>query len=434
MNTSSNILRKKDSYHVAAILALLILVAQRADATRDFVTFPHSDPLSASISLAHTPHYLSKPTPGPAPEHYIAPTLKHGLKLALPEPISRGLELDAGYDRRAGLPTFTADYFLPIRAWNDKSLFLSPRCSLGGRMESFSVGAGLRTLVHGDAAVGFYAFHDWVRSRGSWSEFLKEVGIGAELSALPGRYSDLTLSANAYFPVNERLTPTGDGELLVREALPRGGDLRVAFLLPGIVDSLDIRIKAQTHAYRGEKTDLAGYSLGLTLNTRDGMFSTTAEEGRDSYLGDYFRVEGSVRLAFDWQDLVQGKMPFSAPYKAPEKRFARDLRHSLVERVVRKHDLPTDKSEKRMALAAAVSDDTVSVSGGFPGLPHTTVSLQTAMSPWRDRMELTTDSYGCYRGRLRLPPGTYRVRLVHKPSGRVSEVRTVTVSSGREEE
>jgi len=194
---------------------------------------------------------------------------------------------------------------------------------------------------------------------------------------------------------------------------------------------LDLRIKARTHAYRGEQTDLAGYSFGLTVNTRDGMFSATAEQGRDSYLGDYFRGEGSVRVAFDWRDLVQGNTPFSAPYKVPEKRLARDLRHSLIERVVRKHDLPTDKSEKRMSLVAAVSDDIVSLSGGFPGLPHTTVSVQTAMSPWRDRKDLTTDSYGCYRGQLRLLPGTYKVRLVHKASGRVSDVRTVVIGNGK---
>ena len=71
------------------------------------------------------------------PESYIDPTLKYGLNLVLPQTIRRGLNFDAGYDRWEGLPTMQADYFLPIKGWKDKSIFLSPRISLTGTKRAF---------------------------------------------------------------------------------------------------------------------------------------------------------------------------------------------------------------------------------------------------------------------------------------------------------
>jgi hypothetical protein len=48
-------------------------------------------------------------------------------------------------------------------------------------------------------------------------------------------------------------------------------------------------------------------------------------------------------------------------------------------------------------------------------------------------MEVVTDSTGRYSGKLTLPPGSYGIRLIHKPTGRVSSVKTVEIGPQREE-
>ncbi|MEJ2716988.1 MAG: inverse autotransporter beta domain-containing protein [Deltaproteobacteria bacterium] len=361
------------------------------------------------------------------PEQYIDPTVEYGLGLVLPKAIQQSLDVDVSYDRWKGVPTFTGEYFLPVKAWKDKSVFLAPRLTFGSYREGLSVGVGFRQLLTAETLVGFYAFHDWVRPRGSHAPFLKEAGIGFEVAALPGWYSDLSLSANAYFPTNDRWSLSPGGDLLVHEALPAGGDVRLGLLLPPVTNLLDARINAEVHSYRGERTQIAGYTLGLALDTRDGMLSATMEQKKDNGEREEFRVGGRIMLAFDWLALVEGKMPLSAPYQASETRYSRRIRDSLYQKVARKHDLPTDRIQRRITLAARVWDDTVSFSGGFPGLANSRLTVQTARSPWRDRMDVVTDSRGFYSGQLRLAPGRYKLRLVHKPSGRVSRVKTITI-------
>jgi len=353
--------------------------------------------------------------------------VEHGLDLLMPQKIRRCVSLDTNFDRWTGLPTVTADCFFPVRAWKDKSVFFSPRVSLGAHRESLSMGVGLRRLLTGEAMIGFYGFHDWVRPRGSNAKFLREAGIGVELAALPGHYSDLTISANAYFPVNRRSAVRHGGGILVNETLPRGADARLEFQLPGLIDPLTTRIRAQAHSYRAEHTDLTGYEVGFSLETRDGMLTVGVEQGRDTEQGHNFRVEGTLNLALDWQALAEGKLPFSAPYEVPERRFSRSIPDTLGGRVVRNHDLPTERSRTWISLAANVMGDTVSFTGVFPRLPNERLTLQVASSPWRDRMGVVTDSRGCYSGKLNLPPGKYRLRLVHSPSGRMSAVRTVMI-------
>jgi hypothetical protein len=157
------------------------------------------------------------------------------------------------------------------------------------------------------------------------------------------------------------------------------------------------------------------------------MLTGTFEHGRENDGRDHIRIHASISLAFDWCDLLKGEIPFSAPYETPSRRFSRQMHNGLYERVVRKHDLPTDRDEKRFTLGAAVHGERVRVTGGFPGLRNAAITVQTASSPWRDRVELTTDSRGSYSGQLQLPPGTYKIRLVHKPTGLVSEERTITI-------
>jgi len=234
---------------------------------------------------------------------------------------------------------------------------------------------------------------------------------------------------NAYVPSNERVRLGQDGNLLIKEKFTSGFDARLKFLFPPVTDYLDFRVDARVHNYRGEQINVSGYSATLSVNTRDGLLTTSFEQGRDAYVGNYYRVDGNLNLVFDWTELLEGRNPFAAPYKASSFRFTRKMRDGLYDRVSRKHDLPTDRTERRVTLAANVYDDTVSFFGGFPDLPHSRVTVQTSQSPWQDAAQVVTDSSGSYFGKLRLPPGEYRLRLIHKPTGRMSGVRTIVVGA-----
>jgi len=390
-------------------------------------------PLSTSIHIKPADELFrfapgkSTSSQASSPELYIDSTVKYGLNLVLPQTIQKGLNFGASYDRWEGLPTVSADYFLPVKAWSDKSIFFSPRINLTSKSETFSVGAGIRHLITSEAMVGFHAFHDWVRPRRSGGEFLKEAGVGLEISALPGHYSDLSFSMNAYFPVNQKRSLGADGTLLVKESIPTGLDARMAFLLPPLVKPLDIRMNARIHSYKGERIDITGYRSGLSVSSRDGMLTASIEHGKDGRSVEEFKVEGSITLAFDWVDLLNGKNPFSAPYQASATPYNRKVRDTLYNRVVRKHDLPTDRTETRLALLASVQDETVIFRGGFPELPNARLTVQVSQSPWRDCSEVVTDSQGFYSGSVKLKPGTYMVRLIHKPTGQVSQERRIVV-------
>ena len=382
-----------------------------------------------------------KPPPNPWkphevkwPENYIEPTVRYGLDLVLPKSVRSGLHCDAGYNRFEGLPTLTADYFLPIKAWTDKTLFLSPRVSLEGKNESFSVGAGFRHLVAWDLMVGFHAFHDWERPRGRNANYVKEAGVGFELSALPGKGSDVNLTLNAYFPTNERVSVSPDGGMLVRERLPMGMDAKLTCLLPPLVNWLDLKMEAGVHTYRGDRVNLNGHKATLTANTRDGMVTVSVGHEKDAFRGDQFKVQGNLNLVFDWNDLLNLAVPFSAPYQVSSFRFERKIRDGLYRRVVRKHNLPTDRAEKRLALATLVSDGTVTFDGGFPDLPHARLSVQVSQSPWRDAGQVTTDESGTFSGKIDLPPGEYKFRLIHKATGRMTAVKTIKIQGGDEEQ
>ncbi len=365
------------------------------------------------------------------PELYIGTTLRQGLNEVLPQTFRKGLDFDASYNRAEGLPTMQFDYFLPIKAWNDKNVFVTPRCSLSVTKETFSIGLGVRQLLSHDVMIGFHAFHDWERPRRQAGSFLKQAGAGIEFTALPGKYSNLVFSLNGYLPVNEKLTLREDGAVLTREALTPGIDARLGFVLPPLVNWLDIRLDARAHSFRGIRIDDTGYRAGITVTSRDGMFRASYEREKDSRKGDQYRVEGSINLAFDWKDLLQNELPFSAPYKVPQYRYQKKINESLGERVVRRHDIPTDRTENRVTLAATVSDSTVFLTGGFPDLPNSKVTAQVAQSPWKDWADIVTNSSGFYSGSLDLPAGAYRVRLIHKPSGRASAEKTVIVKGKR---
>ena len=140
-------------------------------------------------------------------------------------------------------------------------------------------------------------------------------------------------------PVNERLSMSRNGEALVRESLPAGFDARLAFLLPALVDWFDLRVDARGHSYFGGKSDNTGYTAGLSLITRDGLLRASIEQERRTPRQEGFRVEATVNLAFDWKELLEDRIPFSAPYRVPAKRYSRNIRDGLYERVTRKHEL-----------------------------------------------------------------------------------------------
>lgn len=365
-------------------------------------------------------------------EPYIPRTINYGLSFALPSNIHRGLELDAGWDQWNSSATFKLDYFQPLKVWNDKSVFLSPRISLDSGRESFSMGAGIRTLLTSETMVGFHAFHDWVRPRRMQGEYLRETVIGLELSSLPGYFSDLRINANAYIPINVRQTLMKEGVSLFRESLPAGGDIRVSFLAPPVFPYFDIRLEGQAHSYRATNTNLTGHKASIAVNSRDGMLNANFQYGRDSSWGEHFTLMAGINLAFDWNEAIKLNNPFSAPYKTLDKRYNRKIRESLYSKVSRRHDLPLDRSEVRSTLMASISGETVTFTGGFPDIPNSVVTVQVSQSPWRDCMEVPTDENGSYYGMLSLPPGTCKLRLVHKPSGRATEARTVMIAENPE--
>ena len=365
-------------------------------------------------------------------ERFLPYTFNYGLRMALPSPLKNNLDFDAGFDKWQGLPTMKLDCFLPVKAWNDKSVFFAPRVSITGRNESFSVGAGIRQLITSESMVGFHAFHDWTRDRKPGTEFLRQAGFGVEFSALPGYFSDVTFSANAYFPTNTREELKNDGISVLKESLPLGADARINFLLPNVSSWLDFRLDASAHKYTGLKYNSSGYRTGLSMNSRDGSMNMRFERGEDSGGGSNYSFTAGIQLAFDWKALLDSKNPFSAPYTYSDTRYNRKLRNNLYSKVSRKHDLPRDRLEQRSTLMASVVGDTVTFTGGFPNLPYSTLTLQISQSPWRDYSEIVTDDQGTYYGAIIMQPGVCRVRVLHKPSGWATPPKTVVIADPSE--
>ncbi|MFH0959281.1 MAG: hypothetical protein V1897_11315 [Pseudomonadota bacterium] len=361
-------------------------------------------------------------------ERYLPYTLGYGLRMALPTPLKNNFDFDAGYDKWLGLPTMKLDCFIPARAWNDKSVFFAPRVSTTGRNESFSVGAGIRQLITSESMIGFHAFHDWTRDRKPGTEFLRQAGFGVEFSALPGYFSDITVSANAYFPTNTRKELKNDGISLFSETLPGGADARVNVLLPNFSSWLDFRLDASAHTYSGLNYNSSGYTTGVAINSRDGSLRMRFEQRQDSGRASNFSVTAGLQLAFDWKALLDSKNPFSAPYTYSDTRYNRKIRNTLFSKVSRKLDLPQNRLEQRSTLMASVAGDTVTFTGGFPNLPYSTLTVQVSHSPWRDYSEIVTDAQGAYYGAISMPPGICRVRVLHKPTGWATPPKTVVIS------
>ena len=385
-------------------------------------------------SLERPLNPLSMPTPGPNapqeiswPEMYISPTVEYGMKLVLPEAILNTLTIQPGYDRYGGLPTLFVDWFVPLQMRQGRSIFLNPRLNLNGQRENATMAVGFRRMVTPTFMVGMHAFHDWSRPRASLDRPLQEAGVGLEFEALTGWHSDLSFSANAYFPLNERFKFEQNNSVMVHEILPRGADARVSFLLPAMHEMLDARVDAEIHSYRGDAIDNTGYNVGITLNSRDGVMSASWNQSKELGKETQYKVNWNFTLKCDWSLLSKGQNPFSAPYQASAERYDRVVEQSLRKRVTRNYDLPTDRTEHPVTLHTRVAGDVVSFCGAIPDLPNTRLVVQTSRSPWQDHMEITTDSKGYYLGRIKLPPGHYKLRLVHKPTGKVSEESTITI-------
>lgn len=363
------------------------------------------------------------------PEYSVNSTLKLGMKKVLPEVMHRNLEFNAGFDAWKNTGTFRADLFLPVNKQVDRTMFLLPRVNINGFHENVSVSAGYRKVLSPEIMVGFYGFHDWARARFSDRDFLREIGAGIEFSALPGRHSDLTFSANVYMPVSENSVLGSDRDMVIKESLPGGVDAKIKFLFPSFVDFLDIQFDGSAHTYKGNIKNHNGFKTALSLKTRDGMLGAKFEHGTDSRKGEHYKIEGNISLKFDWAELLNGNNPFSAPYKTSSMRYVRKLGDRLQDRTSRKYDFPADRIETKYTLMADVSSDELFVSGGFPDLRNAVLTIQTSQSPWQDFGEVATDEQGNYSASLRLPPGIYQIRMVHKPTGRISNLKTIVVEN-----
>jgi hypothetical protein len=362
-------------------------------------------------------------------EHHLPYSFNYGLRMALPAPLRNNFDFSGGFDKWTNLPIVKTECFVPVKAWPDKTIFFTPRINLTGRNECYSLGAGVRQLITSEMMIGFHTFYDWNRPRRSDGDYLREAGVGVEFSALPGHFSDLTVSANAYFPINTREEIRNNGVSMVKESLPEGGDARISLLLPPIISWLDLRLDASAHRYVGRNSNISGYRTALSVNSRDGMFNMTVDQGEDSRLGRNYGVTAGIRMAFDWNALLDARNPFSAPYHySSTQHYNRKIRNSLFSKVNRKYDLPEDRFEQRSTLMASVMGDTVTFTGGFPNLPYSTLTVQVSQSPWQDYSEITTDDNGAYYGAISLPPGVCRLRVLHKPSGRVTEPKTVVIT------
>jgi len=431
MKDSSKILYK---VFLAAILIQLLIFWEVAEPNCSPYQLPQldADQISPVQYLSKASSDLAKNQQAFIPDSYVAPMLNQWLNMVLPITLRTGLDLGAGYDQWEGLATMRAEYFLPVKAWSDKSIFVSPRLNLTRSEETFSFSAGVRHLVTSDALVGFYAFHDWKRSRRLQEDFLKQAGMGFELSLLPGRHSDLSLRINAYLPVNQRRLISHNRNHFIEESLPTGADASLSLLLPAFTESLDFRLTAQGNSFRGASTNMLGYRYGVQASMRNGVILASAEKGYERFAGDYFRIDGTLNLTFDWMALLAGQNPFSAPYQTSSVRYDRKLSDALYQRIVRRHDLPMGRQEKPLALAAVVAGETVVFHGSFPQLPNSRVTIQISQSPWKDCGEIITDGKGIYHGRLVLAPGKYRIRLLHKASGTTSEDQAVLVGPDRD--
>lgn len=387
-----------------------------------------SHALNLPLNPLRKPTNIWKPEESRWPEYYIDPTLDYALTKVLPQSFRKTLDLDLGFDRWIGLATGKADCFFSTTSREGAAaVFFNPALVFTGAKETASVAVGARGLLTDRIAVGINVFHDWERPRASNECFLRTAGMGIEVSALPGYHSDLTFSANGYIPLNERQRAIESGATLVREALPVGADASLKLLLPPVVDRLDTTLEAKWHGFQGENISSSGYELSVGVSSRDGMFSVKGK--REEEFGGVAKesVTAGINLCFDWEKAMELRNPFFAPYQLNTQRFDRDLRQSLTAKLGRRPPLPMDRSLHNLALQARVEGDTVFYRGGLAHLINTPVTVQTSSSPWQDRGEVVTDGKGMFRGRISLAPGKYRLRIIHKPSGRSTAEQYVVI-------
>jgi hypothetical protein len=420
-------------YYIHNILLSLVLLAITGAASRGLaaetthLALIQREAIYKPLNPLAFPRNPWRPVEEAWPEYYINPLLSYGLDEFLPSRYRQKLNLEAGFDRWAGVPTFSADYLFIPGSWGSTRLHVTPKVSFDSGQESYALDAGIRRLVSSRFLVGVHVFHDWVRPRGSRAPLLGLGGAGFEISALPGRFSDLTISANAYIPTRTRHMTTSDRTFLLEESLPKGADIQVGVVLPSLTEYLDVTLEGQGFVFEGGLAPSSGYRVGLALGSRDGMLGLSVSQGQNRGQKSSVEVQASLNLTADWNALARGDNPFSPPRAIPRSRYERDLALQLEKRPERRHKMPITRSRKRMALVTDTHGEVVSFSGGFPQLSHAELTAQTSQSPWQNRGTIFTDEHGCYSGTLRLPPGEYLFRVIHKASGKASRARRITV-------
>jgi hypothetical protein len=281
--------------------------------------------------------------------------------------------------------------------------------------------------------IGLNVWHDWKSPAADSSHSLRQVVAGMELSALPGRHSDLSLAANVYLPANSLEYYNSENGVVIRKKIAGGAEAAVRFKLPAMNQYFDAEAHGEFNAFRGMDTDTLGYSGGLTFSSRNGLAVVSADYGydRNGEVGERrYSLAAELSMVFDWTAALHGSNPFSAPYPASDQRFDRDLSASVGSRASRNHEARVDEIERPIGLSAAVYGNSVEFQAGFPDLPNSEFLVQTSQSPWIDRGVIRSDQNGLCAGRIRLESGIYLLRLKNKATGRYTNPVEIQVGTG----
>jgi hypothetical protein len=414
------------------IILLFILVCLVSPATSSDYHDPARElielhDLYSPLNPFQSPPNPFKPTEIEWPEYYIDPAVDYGLSLILPAAVNKRITVDTWYDRWEGRPTITTDMFMQFWRRERQSFFVCPSAALRGNTERLSLEAGYRRLLGSKAMFGLVAFHDRQRIRGSDGTFIAQTGAGLELSVLPGHYSDILIKGNVYIPSDERTRLTEAGRVLVKERLAGGVDVKTDVRLPALINGLDISFRGEYRRFGADASSRYAYDLGLAASSQDGLASVGFDWSRNKSGSRVAKVHANISVAFSFDDLFSDGDWRRPAGNAGALPWERDLKQELDKRVDRRRDHSVTRSKRRISLAARVIGNGVRFGGEFPGLNNGTLTVQTAQSPWKDVTNIRTNGKGYYSGTIMLPEGLYKLRLIHKPTGRATPARRVEI-------
>jgi hypothetical protein len=354
---------------------------------------------------------------------YIDPFVNYGLDNALPEDIRSRLRMEAGYDRWEQSPTLVMDYLSPIVERSSEGLFFNPRVSYYDNKGNVALGASIRRMWNDRLFIGLNAWHDWKDLDSGSSPPLRQVTAGIEVSALPGRHSDLVFSANLYLPANKVTEYDHQKSAMLSSQISKGVDASLSYKLPAMSQYIDAGLSGGMSAFERAQSNSLGYNGGFNISSRDGLAAMRADysyEGSTEIGEETISLSAEINMVFDWAAALRGENPFSAPYTVSTERFNRDISTNVKQRAARLYNVPVNVVEKPIALSASVNGNEVAFQAGFPELPDSEFMVQTSQSPWLDRGVIRSDGSGFCKGSIALAPGTYLLRLKHLSTSKIT--------------